>query len=154
MYTEGNKMKAVQPTKAEVAAKFAAGFHCANCSLCPWAEALGYDEEELLRMSSAFGGGMFHGETCGAVTGSLMAIGLALGSGDPDQLDRVIEKTGEFQRAFEQRFGSTICQKLIGYNNGDPEEHQKAVESGILMDLCPELVCGAVEILNGILAEE
>ena len=73
MYTEGNKMKAVQPTKAEIAAKFAAGFHCANCSLCPWADALGYDEEELLRMSSAFGGGMFHGETCGAVTGSLMA---------------------------------------------------------------------------------
>ena len=147
-------MKAVQPTKAEVAAKFAAGFHCANCSLCPWAEALGYDEEELLRVSGAFGGGMFRGETCGAVTGSLMAIGLALGGSDPEKLDLVVEKTGAFQRAFEQRFGSTICQKLIGYNNGDPVEHQKAVESGILMDLCPELVCGAVEILNGILAEE
>lgn len=145
-------MKAVQPTKAEIAAKFAAGIHCANCSLCPWADALGYDEEELLRMSSAFGGGMFHGETCGAVTGSLMALGLALGGG-PEQLDLVIEKTGEFQRAFEERFGSTICQKLIGFNNGDPEEHAKAVESGILMDLCPELVCGAIDILNGILAE-
>ena len=145
-------MKAVQPTKAEIAAKFAAGFHCANCSLCPWADALGYDEEELLRMSSAFGGGMFHGETCGAVTGSLMAIGLALGGG-PEQLELLIEKTGEFQRAFEQRFGSTVCQKLIGYNNGDPEEHRKAEESGILMDLCPELVCGAVEILNGLLAD-
>ena len=145
-------MKAVQPTKAEIAAKFAAGIHCANCSLCPWADALGYDEEELLRMSSAFGGGMFHGETCGAVTGSLMALGLALGGG-PEQLDLVIEKTGEFQRAFEERFGSTICQKLIGFNTGDPEEHAKAVESGILMDLCPELVCGAIDILNGILAE-
>ena len=147
-------MKAVQPTKAEIAAKFAAGLHCANCSLAPWADALGYDEEELYRISGAFGGGMFHGDTCGAVTGSLMAIGMALGGSEPEQLDRVIEKTGEFQRAFEQRFGSTICKELIGYNNGDPEEHQKAVESGILMDLCPELVCGAVQILNEILADE
>ena len=64
-------MKAVKPTKAEVAAKFEAGFHCAHCSLSPWADALGYDEEELYRISGAFGGGMFRGDTCGGVSGSL-----------------------------------------------------------------------------------
>ena len=76
-------MKAIKPGKSEVAAKFAAGTHCAQCSLCPWAEELGYDPEELERMAAAFAGGMFRGDTCGAVVGSLIAIGLACGEGGP-----------------------------------------------------------------------
>ena len=147
-------MKAIQPSKAEVAAKFASGLHCAHCSLSPWAEALGYDEEELYRVSCAFGGGMFHGDTCGAVSGSLMALGLACGGSDPESIDRTKALTGEFQRRFTERFGSTICRELIGYDNGIPEEHQKAVESGILMDLCPDLVRGGVEIMNELLKDE
>ena len=147
-------MNPIHPTPAEIAASFASGRHCAQCSLCPWADALGYDEEELLRMSAAFGGGMFHGDTCGAVTGSLMALGLAIGGAGPEVRAVMEEKTAEFQRAFTERFGSTICRELIGYDNGIPEEHEKAVESGILMELCPKLVCGAVEILEEILKDE
>ena len=143
-------MKAVQPTKTEVAAKFAAGQHCAQCSLCPWAEELGYDEEELLRMAGAFGGGMFRGDTCGAVSGSLMAIGLAC-DGD---LGAVKEKTAQFQTAFTERFGSTICRELLGYDMSQPEGYAQASESGKLQDLCPEFVCGAVEIMNEILKDE
>ena len=146
-------MNAVQPTKSEVAAKFASGLHCAQCSLCPWAEELGYDEEELCRMAGAFGGGMSRGDTCGAVTGSLIALGLALGGG-PETRALIREKTEAFQRAFTERFGSTICRELIGYDFSVPEDGAKAAESGIVMDLCPQLVCGAVEILNGILADE
>ena len=147
-------MNAVQPTKAEVAAKFASGLHCAQCSLCPWAEELGYDEEELCRMASAFGGGMSRGDTCGAVTGSLIALGLAIGGSGPESRALMREKTEEFQSAFTERFGSTICRELIGYDFSVPEESEKAGESGIVMDLCPKLVCGAVEILNDILADE
>ena len=147
-------MNAVQPTKAEVTAKFASGLHCAQCSLCPWAEELGYDEEELCRMASAFGGGMSRGDTCGAVTGSLIALGLAIGGSGPESRALMREKTEEFQRAFTARFGSTICRELIGYDFSVPEESEKAAESGIVMDLCPKLVCGAVEILNDILADE
>jgi len=146
-------MKAVKPTKAEVAAKFEKGFHCAHCSLSPWADALGYDEEELYRISGAFGGGMFRGDTCGGVSGSLMAIGMACGGSDPEAIALAKQKTGEFQKAFTERFGSTICRELIGYDMSIPGEHEKADEAGVLMDRCPELVSGAVEILNEILAD-
>ncbi len=147
-------MKALQPTRSEVIAKFAAGLHCSHCSLCPWAGELGYDEEDLSRVASPFGGGMFRGETCGAVSGSLMAIGLAVGGSEREQIGRAKELAVEFQRQFEERFGSTICRELIGFDIRDPEQQKKAAESGIMMDLCPELVCGSVEICNKILAEE
>ena len=143
-------MNAVQPTKREVAEQFAAGKHCAQCSLCPWAEELGYDAEELEHLACAFGGGMFRGDTCGAVTGSLMALGLACG----DAQDRVKAKTAAFQAAFTERFGSTICRELIGYDLSKSGEFEKAAESGIMMELCPELVCGAVEIMNRLLEDE
>lgn len=147
-------MRAIQPTKSEVAAKFAAGTHCAQCSLCPWADALGYDEEELARMSCAFGGGMFRGDTCGAVSGALMAIGLACGGDGPAGVEAVKEKTAQFQAAFAQRFGSTLCRDLLGYDLAKPGEHEKAAESGRLLEYCPELVCGAIEILNELLQDE
>jgi len=142
-------MRAVQPTKAEISAKFAAGLHCAQCALCPWAEELGYDEEELIRMAAAFGGGMFRGDTCGAVTGALIALGLACG----DDLEDAKEKTAEFQQKFAEKFGSTLCRELIGFDESVPGEHEKAVASGKLTELCPAFVCGAVELLNGILAD-
>lgn len=143
-------MKAVVPTKKEVAAKFAGGKHCAQCSLCPWAEELGYDEEELLRLSAAFGGGMFRGDTCGAVSGSLMALGLACG----DDAAAVTKKTAEFQAAFAERFGSTICRELIGYDVSKPGEFEKAEASGIMLEFCPELVSFAVATMNEILKDE
>ena len=47
-------MEASIYTKEEVREKFAAGWHCAQCTLVPWAEALGYDEEELMHMAAAY----------------------------------------------------------------------------------------------------
>ena len=146
-------MRAIIPTKSEVAAKFAAGIHCAQCALCPWAEELGYDEAELARMTAAFGGGMFHGDSCGAVTGALMAIGLACGGDGPADLPAVKEKVAAFQEAFAKRFGSTICRDLLGYDLALPGQHEKAAESGRLLEYCPDLVIGALEILNELLED-
>ena len=130
-------------TKEEVREKFAAGWHCAQCTLVPWADALGYDEEELLRMAAAFAGGMFRGDTCGAVTGALMALGLAYG----DDPALTAEKTAQFQAAFSARFGSTICREILGYDLSVPGELEKARESGRMTDNCAAFVRGASEIL-------
>ena len=109
-------------TKDEVIARFAAGANCAQCTLAPWADGLGYDEEELMRMGAAFAGGMHRGETCGAVTGALMALGLAYG----DDPAAVAEKTAQFQAAFTERFGSTICREILGYDLSQPGALEEA----------------------------
>ncbi len=136
-------------TKDEVRAKFAAGWHCAQCTLVPWADGLGYDEEELMRMAAAFGGGMFRGETCGAVSGALMALGLAFG----DDSELIHEKAKAFQTAFLARFGSTRCKELLGYDVSVPGELEKARESGNMSERCPGFVRGASEILQELLQD-
>ena len=136
-------------TKEEVRAKFAAGWHCAQCTLVPWAEALGYDADELLRMAAAFGGGMFRGDTCGAVSGALMALGMAYG----DDLAAVEEKTAQFQAALTERFGSTICRDILGFDLSKPEELEKARASGNMSERCPGFVRGASEILQELMQD-
>ena len=142
-------MDAAIYTREEVMAKFAAGGQGAQCTLAPWADGLGYDEEELLRMSAAFAGGMFRGDTCGAVTGALMALGLAYG----DDAALTARKTAEFQIAFTERFGSTICRELLGYDFSVPGELEKARESGKMLEDCSLFVRGASELLLELMAD-
>ena len=136
-------------TKEEIAARFAAGGNCAQSTLAPWAEALGYDEEELRHLGAAFAGGMFRGDTCGAVTGALMTIGLACG----DDPALTAEKAAAFQAAFTERFGSTICRELLGFDFSRPGELEKARESGKMLTDCAGFVRGSSEILQELLRD-
>lgn len=146
-------MDLVKPSKTEIAAKFASGLSCSQCVLGQCAEALGYDEEELHNMAASFGGGMFRGDTCGAVTGALIAIGLAFGGDTAEDTAAVKQKVAEFQAAFTEKNGSTICRELLGFDFSQPGGHEAAAESGKLTDFCPELVCSSVEILKDLLQE-
>ncbi len=136
-------------TKEELAARFSVGGLCSQCTLEPWADALGYDAEELRRMSAGFGGGMFRGDTCGGVTGSLMALGLALG----DDIELTKQKVAEFQAAFIERFGTTICRELLDYDLSVPGELEKARASGRMLEVCPVVVRAASEILRDMLKD-
>ena len=130
-------------TKDEVKARFAAGQHCAQCTLLPWAE-------ELQRMAAAFCGGMFRGDTCGAVTGALIALGLVFG----DDNAVMEQKTAQFQAAFRERFGSTICREILGYDLSQPGALDAARASGNMTERCPAFVRGASEILQDMLKDE
>ena len=52
-------------------------YNCAQSVLLPFAEDLGMNEETVMRIGVHFGAGMKMGSVCGAVTGGLMALGLA-----------------------------------------------------------------------------
>ena len=59
---------------------FDEGFSCSQAVLSAFAPEHGLDRETALKVATAFGGGMGHrGDTCGAVTGAFMAIGLRHG---------------------------------------------------------------------------
>ena len=45
----------------------------------PVGKELGYDKDEASRMAAPFGGGMFRGDTCGAVVAAMIAIGMRYG---------------------------------------------------------------------------
>ncbi|MEI3339719.1 MAG: C-GCAxxG-C-C family protein [Eubacterium sp.] len=58
---------------------FANGIDCSQVVFGYAAEKLGFDADTARKIAAAFGGGMWHGETCGCVVGALMAIGLKCG---------------------------------------------------------------------------
>jgi C_GCAxxG_C_C family probable redox protein len=116
----------------------------------------GQDREEALKLGAAFGAGMGIGETCGAVTGALMVIGLRQSRGKrPGILSR--ETARDFARKFVERFternGTTRCKELLGCDVGTPEG-LKAVEKGkYFKKRCPKFVADAAEILDELAGE-
>ena len=134
---------------------FKEGFTCSQAMLSTYGPQLGLNHELALKVSGAFGGGMARmGETCGAVTGAFMVIGLKHGKVKAED-DEAKEKTYEIVREFVKRFkslhGSIMCKDLLGYDLDIPEEREQVEEKQICETRCPEFVKNAVEILEKLL---
>ena len=103
-------------TEQEMMELFAGRLTAVEVAFVSAADRLGIEREEALKLSSAFGGGMYAGETCGAVTGSLMAIGYKYGHckpGDAAAKEKVIrESRGNSARLSVNSWGrrcAVIC---------------------------------------------
>jgi C_GCAxxG_C_C family probable redox protein len=137
---------------------FESGFSCSQAVLAAFSRSLGMDRETALKIAQPFGGGMAQrGETCGAVTGAYMALGLKHGRTRAEDV-HARDKTYALMREFIERFtaahGSLQCRDLLGFRLDDPDEHARAEEAGLFRDLCPCLVSSAVEIVEDLLSSE
>ena len=112
-------------TEARADALMEDGFHCSQCVFPYAAFRLGMDRDEALRLSAGLGGGCFHGDSCGAVTGAAMALSIVFGFDRPnaEEADKLlIEKVHEFQKRFLEENGSLLCRQLLGgYDKADPD---------------------------------
>ncbi len=136
--------------------EFESGFSCSQAVLAAFSEAFGMDRETALKIAQPFGGGMAQrGETCGAVTGAYLAIGLKHGRTRPEDSearDRTYALMREFIERFTAAHGTLQCRELLGYRLDDPAEHTQAEEAGLFRDLCPRLVGSAAEIVEDLLS--
>ena len=118
-------------------------------------EDLGLEQGLAFKVAGAFGGGMARlGETCGAVTGALMAIGLKYGmtqAKDEKARDKTYKLAQEFAGTFKARHGSLVCRELLGYDLSSPEGRKAAHDKGLFTSLCPQFVRDAVEIVEQLL---
>jgi C_GCAxxG_C_C family probable redox protein len=135
--------------------RFRQNFNCAQSVLVAFAPQLGLDEQQALKMASPFGGGVARrGQVCGAVTGALMALGLARGADTPAGKEDAYRLGQEFLQRFESRHDSLLCRELLGFDTGTPEGRQQARDKGLFTSLCPLFVGDAVEIVQEMLAEK
>ncbi len=135
---------------------FCKGFDCSQVVLSSVAEQLGIERETAMRAASAFGGGMGRGDTCGCVTGALMALGLRYGFHEEnDELGRSLlkEKKEEFERRFSEQFGSLHCRGLLGGDVSVPEQKAAIEAGGTILRRCPGYAAGAVKILEDMLED-
>ncbi len=114
----------------------------------------GLDRETALKVAGAFGGGMARmGETCGAVTGAFMVIGLKHGktkADDDEARERTYELANAFATRFKQRNKSIVCRDLLGYDLSTGEGRDAVAEKNLFLTLCPRFVQDAGEILEKI----
>ena len=135
----------------DVLKMFGEGFDCSQIVLSQVSERLGIAREEALKIAACFGGGMWHGETCGCVVGALIALGMKYATteaNDQEKKDKLLELKAQFEEKFCKKNGSCICREILGYDLSVPEEMAKIQEENLLATKCPKVVLSACEILE------
>lgn len=131
-------------------ATFANSYNCSQSVFSVFAPGFGISHDLSLRLTGPFGAGIARRqETCGAVTGALMALGLKYGKGEngtDEDKKRAFNVAQDFIREFETRFGSIVCLKLLDNNNMDTEVGAAAIASKDMFNTrCTAYVKFAVE---------
>lgn len=137
--------------KSEIAIENFKSLNCAQSVLLTYAEELKLDKKNALTIALGFGSGMTTGETCGAVTGSYMVLGLKINTeGKTIQEIKAESKAniGRFNDLFIAKHGSLQCKKLLGVDLSEAEGLQKAREQNLFNTVCVSLVASAAHILE------
>jgi C_GCAxxG_C_C family probable redox protein len=133
---------------------FAQGFNCSQSVFVPFAMQQGVGREAALKLSTGFGGGMvYRGETCGAVTGAMMAIGLLTGRSEAEDTqarDVTYGLIKQLNNGFSEKHGSLQCAKLLELESIDREAWDKARGKGVFQSMCPKFVSDASFMLDKI----
>jgi C_GCAxxG_C_C family probable redox protein len=120
--------------------------------LASFAPQFGLDRETALKAACGLGAGFAClGETCGAVTGGIMVIGLRYGhtrSDDGIAKAKTYEMVRHFITGFKEQHGTIICRDLIGCDISTPEGLASARERGLFRDICTRYVGNAVELVE------
>lgn len=131
---------------------FRKGYNCSQAIMAGYAPCLGLDYRTALGVSAGFGGGMgCMAETCGAVTGAFMVIGLKYGAVSAAD-GRAKQKTYRIVREFAARFltrnGSVTCRDLLGCDISLPGGMEAARARNLHSTVCVKFVRDAAEILE------
>lgn len=101
--------------REEAAALHAKGYNCAQCVLLICGKDRGLTEAEMISIAAGFGGGVRCGEICGAISGGVMALGLAkMYKGDDLAAMKAesAELTKKCVAAFKEKFNAVRCDEL------------------------------------------
>ena len=139
------------------------GYYCSQASFATLQKLLSIecDTSAFIKALRPFPGIALRFETCGAVTGSLIAIGLihgTTGGDDQGQLTTCLTIADEFCSRFEKEMGSTRCGDIMErqfgrrFNLRQSDQWQEFRDAGS-KEKCPEVVTCAVRIAFDLLSK-
>ena len=142
--------------KAEAAEKIFETNNCAQAVLTAYAEDCKISKDTALSVSVGFGGGMGRlQETCGAVSGAIMVLGLVSDFKEGDNRDKINDvyaKVRGFVEEFKKEKGTVNCRDLLGGCDILSEEGHKYFVEHKLRDNCRTYIRLACELLDKHLA--
>jgi C_GCAxxG_C_C family probable redox protein len=148
------------PSIADVAARYFTEekHNCAQAVLRAVAEKHGLACPSCIpAVALAMGGGVGHtGHICGAVSGSVMAIGLAMDRRTPGDLaarkQAAYGVAGSFVKAFAAHFGAVDCCDILGFDWADPGAMDRFRGEGLMQAKCVPCVRWATEETSRVVA--
>ena len=138
----------------DAVACFNNGFNCAQAILSTYCKEYGLDEKTALQIACGFGAGMGRlQETCGAVSGAYLLIGLKHGQylkDDEASKEKTYAMVQKFAQLFVAKNKTTNCRELLGVDliSGDKQAVTERVR-----DICPRMVRDAAEILESMMSQ-
>ncbi|MDP6046271.1 MAG: C-GCAxxG-C-C family protein [Phycisphaerae bacterium] len=138
--------------------KFLSGFNCAQAVVWPFCDEINLDSFTARNIACGFGAGIAkRQETCGAVTGGIMVLGMLIGTRgahDRSTTEETYAMSEEFMNRFEQAHGSCNCRQLLdGLEFSTEEGREKIKELDLRNKTCKPCVNNAVEILEQMIGE-
>lgn len=128
--------------------KFRSGLNCAQSVLTVFSDTYNVDMNTALMISCGFGAGMGRlQETCGAVTGAYMAMGLHVCNKVTDNKERK-EKTymmiRDFDKSFKNIHGTTHCSDLLKIDLKTPEGQHAFHDNRLNEEVCEKCIADSV----------
>lgn len=129
---------------------FDGGYNCSQSVFSVFAPDYGISKDLSLRLAGPLGAGIARRqETCGAVTGAIMALGLKFGKGEngnDEDKKRSYDMAKQFIAEFETKFGTISCLQLLDGNLMDSAEGTAAIAVENMFETrCANYVKFAVE---------
>ncbi|MDO4461923.1 MAG: C-GCAxxG-C-C family protein [Bacteroidia bacterium] len=156
-------MDKISEERIDLAVKnFYQGYNCAQAICTAWADAYGFTEEQMAKMSSCFGGGIGRmRKTCGAACGMFILLGLEEGNAvaeDKDGKAANYKTTQELAKRFADRNGGSIeCAELLKMGNIQTStNYQPDARTAQYFEKrpCPKIVEETARIWNEYLQEK
>ena len=131
---------------------FKSGLNCAQAVLTSYSDELKFDNNMALNVACGFGGGMGRlQETCGAVTGSYMVLGIHNCKKFTDNSNRK-EETYKMVQKFNEKFiqinGTTNCKSLLKCDLKTEDGHRYAKENNLFETVCEKCISDSIRIVN------
>ena len=136
---------------SRAAQMFRDGCACSQAILDVYGTPLGLTHELAMQIASGFAAGMRMGETCGAVTGAFMVLGLRHSSTDCDTIGgrpEVYTRVIDFADRFKKRNRFLKCRDLLGCDISTPEGMKQAQVQNLFKTICVRMVEDASAILE------
>ena len=121
------------------------GYNCAQSVLLTLYENIDPEAKNELvpKVASAFGGGIGRcGSICGALTGSLMAVGIKYGSNESgaEKQAKAYANAKIRYEQFQKQNGSVLYRDLINYDLSNPEQAAKARQEKVFEKVFANLI--------------
>ncbi|MBN2768532.1 MAG: C_GCAxxG_C_C family protein [Campylobacterales bacterium] len=149
------KEKKIKKTKQDAQEHFNCGFHCAESVLSAIAYNQGIESELFPNIATGFCGGMGHTcGPCGAFTGAVLGVNIALGRKDASKsVDENYAAVQKLTDQFCDMFDSVYCSDLLGCDLGTDEGQKIFIKNNLRTTKCADFTAAAAELAAKIIEE-